>query len=126
MFRHKPLMLAGVLTASAALAGTAAAECSEKTWKDCAGKPWVIGKPDTPIGEAWWPNKQWGADDEAGSTNCFTKPDVVKRGLRVMDTTAVTLCMDNNLPIVVFNLTKPGNLKKVLLGENIGTKVIGD
>jgi uridylate kinase len=52
--------------------------------------------------------------------------DVVNRGLRVMDTTAVTLCMDNNLPIVVFNLTKPGNLKKVLLGENIGTKVIGD
>jgi len=52
--------------------------------------------------------------------------DVVNRGLRVMDTTAVTLCMDNNLPIVVFNLTKPGNLKKVLLGENIGTKVIGE
>lgn len=51
--------------------------------------------------------------------------EVVNRGLRVMDTTAVTLCMDNNLPIVVFNLTKRGNLKRVLLGENIGTKVIG-
>jgi uridylate kinase len=51
--------------------------------------------------------------------------EVVNRGLRVMDTTAVTLCMDNNLPIVVFNLTKPGNLKRVLLGESIGTKVIG-
>ncbi len=56
----------------------------------------------------------------------LTYLDVVNRGLGVMDTTAVTLCMDNNLPIVVFNLTKPGNLKKVLLGENIGTKVIGD
>lgn len=56
----------------------------------------------------------------------LTYLDVVNRGLGVMDTTAVTLCMDNNLPIVVFNLTKPGNLKRVLLGENIGTKVIGD
>jgi uridylate kinase len=56
----------------------------------------------------------------------LTYLDVVNRGLRVMDTTAVTLCMDNNLPIVVFNLTKPGNLKRVLLGESIGTKVIGE
>ncbi len=52
--------------------------------------------------------------------------DVLNRGLRVMDTTAVTLCMENKLPIVVFNLTKHGNLKRVLLGENIGTKVIGE
>jgi len=51
--------------------------------------------------------------------------EVVNRGLKVMDMTAVTLCMDNNLPIVVFNLTKHGNLRKVLLGENIGTKVTG-
>jgi uridylate kinase len=52
--------------------------------------------------------------------------EVLNRGLRVMDTTAVTLCMENKLPIVVFNLTKHGNLKRVLLGENIGTKVIGE
>jgi len=70
-------------------------------------------------------------DDPAKNPNAkmferVTYLDVVNRGLRVMDMTAVTLCMDNNLPIVVFNLTKPGNLKKVLLGENIGTKVIGD
>jgi len=52
--------------------------------------------------------------------------DVVKKGLKVMDFTAVTLCMENKLPIIVFNLTKPGNLKSLLLGENVGTKVIGD
>jgi len=52
--------------------------------------------------------------------------EVVKRGLKVMDTTAVTLSMDNKLPIIVFNLTDPGNIKRVILGEKIGTKVIGD
>ena len=51
--------------------------------------------------------------------------EVVKKRLKVMDTTAVTLCMDNHLPILVFNLTQKGNLKKVILGEPIGTKVIG-
>jgi len=49
--------------------------------------------------------------------------DIVKKGLKVMDFTAVTLCMENNLPIVVFNLTQKGNLKRVILGEKIGTKV---
>lgn len=63
-------------------AGTAAqAACDTDHWKECEGKPWVTGKAETPIGEPWWPNKQWGADDEAGSTNWFTKPEVVKRGL---------------------------------------------
>ncbi|NIR49672.1 UMP kinase [candidate division KSB1 bacterium] len=51
--------------------------------------------------------------------------DVVRRRLKVMDSTAVTLCMDNNLPIVVFNLTKRGYLKRVLLGEPLGTKISG-
>ncbi|RKY91617.1 UMP kinase [candidate division KSB1 bacterium] len=55
----------------------------------------------------------------------ITYLDVVQRRLKVMDSTAVTLCMENNLPIVVFNLTKRGNFKKVILGENVGTKVIG-
>jgi len=49
--------------------------------------------------------------------------DVVKKRLKVMDSTAVMLCMDNKLPIVVFNLTVKGNLKKLILGEAIGTKV---
>jgi len=51
--------------------------------------------------------------------------EVVKRRLQVMDTTAVTLCMDNKLPIVVFNITKPGYLKRVIQGEKLGTKIFG-
>ena len=49
--------------------------------------------------------------------------DVLRRQLSVMDTTAISLCMDNSLPIVVFNLFNPGNIKRVLLGEKIGTVV---
>jgi uridylate kinase len=49
--------------------------------------------------------------------------DVLKKGLKVMDATAVSLCMDNKLPIVVFNLNKEGNIKRVILGERIGTLV---
>lgn len=50
---------------------------------------------------------------------------VLEDGLRVMDTTAITLSMDNKLPITVFNMEKEGNLKRVVLGEPIGTKVRG-
>ncbi len=49
--------------------------------------------------------------------------DVLKKGLKVMDATAVSLCMDNKLPIVVFNMNKQGNIKRVVLGEKIGTVV---
>jgi len=49
--------------------------------------------------------------------------DVLKKGLKVMDATAISLCMDNKLPIVVFNLNKEGNIKRVILGEKIGTIV---
>ncbi len=49
--------------------------------------------------------------------------EVIQKGLKVMDSTAVSLCMDNQLPIVVFNLTVPGNIMKVLFGEKIGTTV---
>ncbi len=49
--------------------------------------------------------------------------DVLKLGLKVMDATAISLCMDNRLPIVVFNLNKKGNIKRVVLGEKIGTIV---
>ena len=49
--------------------------------------------------------------------------DVLKKGLKVMDATAISLCMDNKLPIVVFNLNKEGNIKRVVLGEKIGTVV---
>jgi len=49
--------------------------------------------------------------------------DVLKRKLKVMDSTAISMCMDHNLPIVVFNLKKEGNIKKVVLGDPIGTMV---
>jgi len=49
--------------------------------------------------------------------------DVLKKGLKVMDTTAISLCMDNSLPILVYNLRKKGNLKRVVMGERIGTIV---
>jgi len=49
--------------------------------------------------------------------------EVLQQGLRVMDATAVSLCMDNSLPIIVFNMTIPGNIIKVLCGEKIGTLV---
>jgi uridylate kinase len=49
--------------------------------------------------------------------------DVLKDGLRVMDTTAISLCMDNSLPIVVFNIKEVGNLMRVVMGEDIGTLV---
>jgi uridylate kinase len=48
---------------------------------------------------------------------------VLEQGLRVMDATAISLCMDNRLPIVVFNLRTPGNLKRAIMGEPIGSLV---
>jgi uridylate kinase len=49
--------------------------------------------------------------------------DVLSKGLAVMDTTAISMCMDNGLPIIVFNLNVPGNLKRVILGEKVGSLV---
>ena len=48
---------------------------------------------------------------------------VLERQLRVMDATAISLCMDNNLPIVVFNLRQPGSIRQVVMGEQVGTTV---
>lgn len=53
----------------------------------------------------------------------ITFDDVIKKGLKVMDMTAFTLCAENDLPIVVFDMNKPGNLKKVIVGDPIGTLV---
>ncbi|MDT8441243.1 MAG: UMP kinase [Desulfuromonadales bacterium] len=52
--------------------------------------------------------------------------DVLKKGLQVMDSTATSLCMDNNLPIIIFDLTRRGNIQRVVCGEQIGTIVKGD
>lgn len=51
--------------------------------------------------------------------------EIIDRGLKVMDTSAISLCMDNNLPILVFNLLKNGNIKRAVTGEKIGTLVRG-
>jgi uridylate kinase len=50
--------------------------------------------------------------------------EAIERGLRVMDTTALTLCMDNRLPILVFNMADEANIGRILSGEHIGTRVI--
>ena len=52
-----------------------------------------------------------------------TYTDVLQKELRVMDLTAITLCKDNNTPVIIFNLNQPGNLKRVILGDNIGSFV---
>jgi len=64
--------------------------------------------------------------EDARKYDELTYLDVVKRGLKVMDPTAITLSMDNNLPIIVFNFTVPGNLKKIIQGIKIGTIVRDD
>ncbi len=55
----------------------------------------------------------------------LTYIDVLQKDLRVMDATAISLCMDNNLPIIVFNLNVSGNIKRIILGETVGTLVTG-
>ena len=49
--------------------------------------------------------------------------DVLQQGLKVMDATAISLCKDNNLPIVIFNLNRPGNIRRVVTGEKVGSLV---
>jgi uridylate kinase len=55
----------------------------------------------------------------------LTYIEVLNRELKVMDSTAISLCMDNQLPIIVFNIMEKGNIKRVVLGESIGTLVCG-
>ncbi|WP_298730135.1 UMP kinase [uncultured Granulicatella sp.] len=64
-------------------------------------------------------------DVNAKKYNELTHLDVIQKGLKVMDTTASSLSMDNDIPLVVFNLNEPGNIRRVVLGENIGTTVRG-
>jgi uridylate kinase len=53
----------------------------------------------------------------------ITYMEILKQGLKVMDSTAVSLCKDNSLPMVVFNMNEPGNIKRVVLGEKVGSLV---
>jgi uridylate kinase len=65
-------------------------------------------------------------DPHAVKFSSLTYIDVLKKGLGVMDSTAISLCMDNNLPIVVFNLRGKGNIRKIIEGKKIGTLVRGN
>ena len=64
-------------------------------------------------------------DPTATKFNKMTFAECISKNLRVMDMTAFTLCMENNLPIVVFDMNKAGNLKRVVTGEKVGTLVTG-
>ena len=65
-------------------------------------------------------------DPAAKKYDTVTYIDVLKKGLSIMDSTAISLCMDNSLPIVVFNLRGRGNIRKILEGKKIGTLVRGN
>jgi uridylate kinase len=62
-------------------------------------------------------------DKTATRYETISYQEVLEKRLRVMDATAISLCMDNKLPIVVFDLRQKGNLKRVIMGENVGTTV---
>src|SRR5215470_3838014 len=61
--------------------------------------------------------------DGARKFNQISYMEVLRQGLKVMDSTAISLCKDNNLPIIVFNLNEHGNIKRVVTGEKIGSLV---
>jgi uridylate kinase len=65
-------------------------------------------------------------DPTAKKYRQLTYMEVLRKGLAVMDSTAVTLCMDNNLPIVVFNVRRKGNIRKIIEGKSVGTLVRGN
>jgi kynurenine formamidase len=78
--KRTAVLIAAIIACAAG--GAPAQACSPQNWKDCQGKPWVIGATmDTPVGEQWWPNKLWGAGDEAGATNWYTKPEIIQRAV---------------------------------------------
>ena len=62
-------------------------------------------------------------DESATKFQELSYLDVLNKGLKVMDSTAISLCMDNKLPLVIFNFRNKHSIKRVLLGENLGTKV---
>ena len=62
-------------------------------------------------------------DPHATKYQSISYLQVLERQLKVMDATAISLCMDNKLPIVVFNLREAGNIRRVVLGDTVGTTV---
>jgi uridylate kinase len=64
-------------------------------------------------------------DPKAVRYDHLTYLQVLERGLKVIDTTAISLCMDNNMKIVIFNLNRPGNIRRVVVGEPVGSTIGG-
>ena len=62
-------------------------------------------------------------DPNATRFDAISYLQVLEQGLKVMDATAISLCMDNKLPIVVFNLRTPGNIRRAIMGEPVGSLV---
>ena len=62
-------------------------------------------------------------NDKATKFDTLSFDEVLKKGLKIMDTTAFTLSQENNLPIIVFDMNTPNNLDNVLQGKNVGTRV---
>jgi uridylate kinase len=62
-------------------------------------------------------------DDSAVKFSQLSYLEILKKGLQVMDSTSVSLCMDNKLPMIIFNVREKSSIKKVLMGEKIGTLV---
>ena len=62
-------------------------------------------------------------DSSATKFDEITYMEIMQRGLKVMDMTAVSLCKDNNMPMIIFNMTEPGNIQRVIQGEKIGSLV---
>jgi uridylate kinase len=60
---------------------------------------------------------------DATMFDSITYKEILTRGLKVMDATAISLCRDNNLPIIIFNLNRHGNIRRVVLGEKVGSLV---
>jgi uridylate kinase len=58
--------------------------------------------------------------------NRITYLDVIQKGLTVMDSTAISLCMDNRMPIIIFNMNRPGNIRRVVMGEKVGSTVTAE
>ena len=73
------------------------------------------GRQSTTATRCWTPS--------AKRFDHLTYIEILKRSLKVMDSTAISMCMDHNLPVLVFNLQKVGNIKRAVLGERIGTLV---
>ena len=65
-------------------------------------------------------------DPAAKKFDSLTHREVLRRDLRVMDATAISLCQENNIALIVFNLLTPGNIKRAVMGETIGTRVMAE